>query len=135
MAKTKRSKRKHEENKVYSSSGNVFADMGMEDPEKWQARASLVGVISDILDERGLNQTEAAEVLGLTQGRVSDLLRGKLHLFSLEHLMRLLNILNQEPVKLVIPRRKGKRRSKYANGKTDIPLFELFIDKEVKTAA
>ena len=78
MAKAKRPDELDEENKVYPSSGNVFVDMGMEEPEKWQARASLVGIISEILEERGLNQTEAAQVLGLTQGRVSDLLRGKI---------------------------------------------------------
>lgn len=83
------------------SSGNVFADLSFPDPENALARAKLAAEISAAIVDQGLSQTEAAGVLGLTQPKVSALMRGQLRGFSLERLIRCLRAL-QRSVDIVI---------------------------------
>jgi predicted XRE-type DNA-binding protein len=76
---------------VIESSGNVFADLGFDSAEAaiLQMRAKLMNDLRELIDSRGLTQTEAAKLLGVTQSRVSDLTRGKWEKFSLEMLITL----------------------------------------------
>jgi predicted XRE-type DNA-binding protein len=76
---------------VIESSGNVFADLGFDPAEAaiLQMRAKLMNDLREFIASRGLTQTEAAELLGVTQSRVSDLTRGKWEKFSLEMLITL----------------------------------------------
>ncbi len=67
---------------VHDSSGNVFADMEMTEPELRLAKAELARAIRNVLRDRGLTQVEAAGILGVTQPEVSNLLRGRLERFS-----------------------------------------------------
>ncbi len=78
--------------KVTRSSGYVFRDMGFpkEEAEHLRVRADLLIQIQKALEARGLKQAEAAKLLGVTQPRVSDLLRGRLDLFSVDSLIDLL---------------------------------------------
>src|SRR5436189_4670192 len=64
--------------KVEQSSGNVFADLDIPDPEEALAKAELAQRISDLLTERRLTQNQAAVLLGIDQPKVSNLIRGKL---------------------------------------------------------
>lgn len=89
-------KSKTGEIKVHDSTGNVFEDMGMRDAEERLAKAELARVIRNELRERGLTQSEAAEMLGVKQPDISDLTRGKLARFSMERLERFLNALDLE---------------------------------------
>jgi predicted XRE-type DNA-binding protein len=68
------------------SSGNVFADLDLPDPEIRLAKAKLARQIARIIDERGWKQTEAAEALGLHQPEVFNIVRGRLRDFSLDQL-------------------------------------------------
>ena len=52
-----------------------------------KSRSSLMMALSEVIRERGMTQIEAAELFGVTQPRVSDLMRGKFNLFSLDTLM------------------------------------------------
>jgi predicted XRE-type DNA-binding protein len=52
-----------------------------------KARSKLMMALSDIIDKRQLRQKDAAELFGVTQPGYSDLLRGKIHLFSLDMLL------------------------------------------------
>jgi predicted XRE-type DNA-binding protein len=79
---------------VHDSTGNVFEDMGMRDAEERLAKAEPARVIRTEIRERGLSQSEAAELLGIKQPDVSDLIRGKLARFSMERLERFLNALD-----------------------------------------
>jgi len=81
---------------VHDSTGNVFEDMGMPDAEERLAKAELARVIRKEIRERSLSQSEAAELLGIKQPDVSDLVRGKLSRFSMERLERFLNALDLE---------------------------------------
>ena len=84
------------EEPIEASSGNVFADLGLKNPEELLAKAELVQRISDILAERKLTQARAAKVLGVDQPKVSALLRGKLDGFSIDRLFRFLNALGSD---------------------------------------
>lgn len=55
-----------------------------------QARSTLAIALTEMIKQRGLTQAEAAKRLGVTQPRVSDLMRGKLDLFSLDTLVNML---------------------------------------------
>ncbi|AMO74145.1 MULTISPECIES: helix-turn-helix domain-containing protein [Pseudomonas] len=58
-------------------SGNVYADLGRADAGEMQVKARLASKIGSIIKARHLTQTQAAEILGLPQPKVSDMLRGK----------------------------------------------------------
>ncbi|MBF0454192.1 MAG: XRE family transcriptional regulator [Magnetococcales bacterium] len=92
------------------SSGNVFADLNVSDPEEALAKAMLASRISDIITHRHLTQAQAAEILGIKQPHVSDLVRGRLKHFTMDRLFRFLNALDRD-VQIVI---KKKPRSKPA---------------------
>ena len=75
------------------SSGNVFADLGLPDADELYAKATLSLIIARKLRDRGLTQAEAAKLLGTTQPKISELVRGRLAGFSMERLFRYLNAL------------------------------------------
>ena len=77
---------------VTYGSGNVFADMGLPNPEELLLKAKLARLINKAIAEKGWTQKEAAKVLSIAQPKVSDLGRGRLTNFSVE---RLLNFLAQ----------------------------------------
>jgi predicted XRE-type DNA-binding protein len=79
---------------VEESSGNVFADLGLPNPEERLAKAMLSHLISSAIDEQGLTQAQAARVLGTTQPKVSDMVRGKLSSFTIDRLIRYLTMLH-----------------------------------------
>ena len=94
--------------KVQASSGNVFADLGLPNPDEKLIKAELARRISEIVTKRHINQAEAAELLGLDQPKVSALMRGKLTGFSTERLFRFLNALGHD-VEIMV---KSKPRSR-----------------------
>ncbi len=59
------------------SSGNVFADLNVVDPDEALVRADLVGVIAVLVNANRLTQTRAAELLGIDQPKVSALMFAK----------------------------------------------------------
>jgi len=94
--------------KIEASEGSVFADLGLAEVEELETKASLAQRIEEIIRGRHLTQGEAAEVLGATQPIVSKLMRGQLHGFSLERLVRFLNALDRD-VEIVVKRRPRSR--------------------------
>lgn len=73
------------------SSGNVFADLGFDPAEAsiLQMRSDLMSDLRLYIEKNKLTQAEAAAQFGVTQSRVSDLVRGKWEKFSLEMLITL----------------------------------------------
>ncbi|ETX05221.1 helix-turn-helix domain-containing protein [Candidatus Entotheonella palauensis] len=94
---------------ITESSGNVFADLDLPEPEEALAKAELARRIGGIIKRRRLSQAQAAEVLGLDQPKVSALLRGKLEGFSTDRLLRFLNALDRD-VEIVIKRKPRSRK-------------------------
>ena len=97
------------DDEVIEGSSNVFADLGLPDAEELLAKAGLASAISDIIRGRHLTQQAAAELLGTTQPKVSNLCTGKLEGFSLERLARFLNTLDRD-VEIVVRRRPRSRK-------------------------
>ena len=95
--------------KVTASTGNVFRDLGFskEESEHLLVRADLLIHLQKAIASRGLTQAETAKVLRVTQPRVSDLLRGRIDLFSTDALIDMLARLGIG-VRLVVkePRRR-----------------------------
>jgi predicted XRE-type DNA-binding protein len=91
-----------------NSSGNVFADLGLPRPQELLVKADLAIEINKLIKKRKLNQTEAAELLGLDQPKISALSRGRLSGFSVERLFKLLSILDQDIEIIIKPHRHRK---------------------------
>jgi predicted XRE-type DNA-binding protein len=80
------------------SSGNVFADLGLPEPEVELVKAKLVHAIADVIAEQSLTQAQAAVRMGLKQPHVSVLLRGRTEEFSVGRLITLLNRIGKDVV-------------------------------------
>ena len=78
--------------KITPSTGNVFRDIGFrnEEAEHLLVRADLMIQVQKLIASRRFKQRAAAKILGVTQPRVSDLLRGRIDLFSTDALIDML---------------------------------------------
>lgn len=78
--------------RMHRSSGNVFRDLGFpaEEAENLRVRADLMIALSRLIKARGLTQAAAARLFGVSQPRVSDLVRGKIGRFSVDTLIAML---------------------------------------------
>ena len=95
---------------IRKSSGNVFADLGVKDPEEALVKARLAHVIADTIKVRGLTQVEAAELLGIDQPKISRLVRGQLAGYSIDRLFRFVTLLGSDiEITVVEPARKTRR--------------------------
>jgi len=63
--------------KIEQGSTNVYADLGLENAEEMLVKAQLTTKIGEIIKRRKLTQVQAAELLGMTQPKLSNLLRGQ----------------------------------------------------------
>ncbi len=72
------------------SCGNVFADLGLPNPELRLAKAQLVVAIRMSIEARNLTQKQAAELLGIDQPKISALLRGRTQGYTMDRLINLL---------------------------------------------
>ncbi len=81
--------------KVTPSSGNIFSDMGLPNPEERLLKAKLARLVNKAIEAKGWTQTATAQVLGITQPDVSDLGRGRLKNFSVERLLQFLSRLER----------------------------------------
>ena len=102
----------NEEIKVTSSSGNVFADLNLSNPEERLIKAELTSRISRIIEQKKLTQMEAAELLGIDQPKVSALTRGRLSGFSTTRLLRFLNALGNDVEIVVKPKPEIRSEAK-----------------------
>lgn len=87
---------------------NVFADLGLPDAESHLVKAQLVSRMMDIMKARKLTQRAVAEMVGITQPDVSNLIRGRFRGYSLDRLMSLLVALDQDVEIVVRPKRKNR---------------------------
>ena len=96
--------------KVTPSTGNVFRDLGFrrEEAEHLLVRADLMIQVQRFIASRRLKQKEAAKVLRVSQPRVSDLLRGRIDLFSTDALIDMLARLGARVRLSVKPSRRLK---------------------------
>ena len=91
-------------------SGNVFADLDVDQPEQDLLKARLTLQIYKLIKARGLTQAKAGEILGIKQPHVSTLMRNRSGTFSVERLMQFLTNLGQDVEITVRPTRKEQGR-------------------------
>ena len=91
---------------VTEGSGNVFADLGLPNPEQELLKAQLALQIHTILKASGMTQVEIAKILGVQQPQVSLLMRNRAGTFSVGRLMEFLTALRQDVEITVRPTRK-----------------------------
>ena len=87
-------------------SGNIFADLGLANAEEHQLKAVLVVQLKHLIADRGLSQVATAKLVGMKQPDLSKLLRGQLKLVSVEKLLRMLTVFDQDVEITVKPHRK-----------------------------
>jgi predicted XRE-type DNA-binding protein len=92
---------------VKRGSGNVFADLGLPNPEQELLKAQLSLQIYKIIKQRGLTQAQAGAVLGIKQPHVSALMRNRAGNFSVGRLIEFLTALGQDVKITVKPTRKA----------------------------
>jgi predicted XRE-type DNA-binding protein len=108
--------------KLTPSSGNIFADLGIENPEEYQLKVRLARLINKIVAERGWTQVETAKALNIKQPHVSELSRGLLDHFSVERLLYFLGQLEHQVTitvshnksaveKIVLPKPKVRKET------------------------
>ena len=90
------------------SRGNVFADLGLPKPDDLLAKAELASKIIEEIQRRRLTQSQAAEILGIDQPKISALKQGKLSGFSIERLMRFLLLLGRN-IEIIVGGRTKSR--------------------------
>lgn len=90
--------------KIEISSGNVYADLGDSQTDRMLVKARLAFKIGEIIKQRHLTQVEAADLLGLTQPKLSGLLRGQFRGVSEAKMLECLNRLGRD-VQIVICKR------------------------------
>ena len=93
--------------KMTRTEGNVFADLGFdkETAENLRIRADLMIELRDVIKHKALTQTRAAKLFGVSQPRISDLVRGKIALFTIDMLV---NMLARAGKKIVIQTKRAK---------------------------
>jgi len=96
--------------RVTPSSGNVFRDIGFarDEAEHLTLRAALLIQLQRLIASSGLRQAHVAKLLRVTQPRVSDLLRGRIDLFSTDSLIDMLARFGVE-VRLVVKRARSRK--------------------------
>ena len=99
-------KNRKERIRAEEGSGNVFADLDLEQPEQELLKARLTLQIYKLIKARGLTQAKAGEILGIKQPHVSALMRNRAGMFSVERLMEFLTDLGQDVEITVRPTRK-----------------------------
>jgi predicted XRE-type DNA-binding protein len=86
---------------IERGSTNVYADLGLPDAEEMQVKAQLATKIGDIVKRRKLTQVQAAELLGITQPKLSGLLRGQFRGISESKMLECLTRLGRD-VEIVV---------------------------------
>ena len=96
--------------KVTRSSGNVFRDVGFpaEQAEHLLVRSDLLIQLQKAIASRGMKQADVAKVLKVTQPRISDLLRGRVDLFSTDMLIDMLARMGVQ-VRIVVKSSRSRR--------------------------
>jgi len=100
---------------IEKSSGNVFADLGLPDAEEMLVKARLAAKIGEIIKHRHLTQQQAAEVLGMPQSKISNMLRGNFRGISESKMIECLNHLGRD-IEIIV--RKAPRS--HSTGHTNV---------------
>lgn len=90
-----------------TSSGNVFADLGLSDPEERLVKSKLAAALQRSMIELGLTQTAASSLMGMPQPKLSKILRGRFDGISEAYITEGLRRLGHDVEIRVRPRHEG----------------------------
>lgn len=97
--------------KAEISSKSVYAELGLKNHEEMETKADLVMEISSAIKKKKLTQTKAAKMLGISQPKLSELLRGHFRGYSVERLIHFLNELGKD-VDIVVKSKPASRKAR-----------------------
>lgn len=103
--------------KIEKGSNNIYADIGMPDAGEMLVKAHLAAKIGEIVKQRHLTQQQAAEILGMPQPKLSNMLRGQFRGISEARMLDCLNRLGRD-VEIVV--RKATRSKHAGAGRTKV---------------
>jgi predicted XRE-type DNA-binding protein len=86
---------------IENGSTNVYEDLGLPNPSEMQVKASLAAKIGEIIKRRRLTQSQAAEILGMPQPKISSMLRGQFRGISEAKMLECMNRLGRD-VQIVV---------------------------------
>jgi predicted XRE-type DNA-binding protein len=110
--------------KVFITTDNIFADLGLKNAEELRARSDLMSEVVSIIRSSGLSQKEIAEILGVSAPKVSSLMTGKLSHFSHDALVHYLTRLGcNVEIKVTPQRRRISRVTKRGKIKVKMPII------------
>jgi len=95
--------------RMIRGSDNVYADLGFPDAERMLVKSHLATAIAVTITQRGLTQVAAAEIVGIPQPKLSEMLRGEFRGISEAKMLSCLNRLGHD-VEIVVREREGRRR-------------------------
>jgi predicted XRE-type DNA-binding protein len=104
-------RREHKTEIVETDSGSVYQQLRYKNHEEMVTKSILVMEISKAIKKKNLTQTDAAEILGISQPKLSDLLRGHFRGYSVERLMHFLNELGKD-VDIIVRSKPRNRRAR-----------------------
>ena len=102
-------------NDIEKGSANIFEDLGLPDAAEMQVKATLAAKIGEILKHRHLTQVQAAEIWGMPQPKLSNMLRGQVRGISEAKMLECMNRLGRD-VQIVV---RKPSRSK-TTGRTSV---------------
>lgn len=100
--------KKEPEIEFEEGSGNIYADLGLEDADELFARAQIGFCVFKILKERKLKQRETAALLGIAQSDVSHLMNGHFSRFTTDKLLNFLKRLDRKVTIQIVPHKVGE---------------------------
>lgn len=103
--------------RITKGSSNIYADIGMPDAGEMLVKAHLAAKIGEIIKQRRMTQQQAAEILGMPQPKLSNMLRGQFRGISEARMLDCLNRLGRD-VEIVV--RKSSRSRGAAPGRTKV---------------
>ncbi len=96
--------------RIEKGSMNVYADLGMADAEEMLVKAQLATKISEIIKQKKLTQVQAADLLGMPQPKLSNMLRGRFRGISEAKMLECLTRLGRD-VQIVVKTSSGSRKT------------------------
>ena len=103
--------------KITKGSSNIYADIGTPDAGEMLVKAHLAAKIGEIIKQRHMTQQQAAEILGMPQPKLSNMLRGQFRGISEARMLDCLNRLGRD-VEIVV--RKASRSKGAVPGRTKV---------------
>jgi predicted XRE-type DNA-binding protein len=95
--------------KIEKGTMNVYADLGVADAEEMLVKAQLAAKIAEIIKLRKLTQTQAASLLGMTQPKLSNMLRGRFRGISEAKMLECMTLLGRDVQIVVKPASRSRK--------------------------